>query len=117
VLLVFLVAAAFLLAMLMQGLVISVITKSQMLASQIAAITTMLPALLLSGFIFPVANLPAPLKLIAAVLPARYFIDALRSIMLRGNGLEAVLPHLGALLAFFAVMLLIALRRFKRSLA
>jgi len=117
VLLVFAVSALFIVGMLMQGLVISVVTKSQMLASQVAAISTLLPTLLLSGFIFPIENLPAPLQAIAAVLPARYFIDALRAIMLRGNGLEAVWPHMLALLAFFVLMLVVATRRFQRRLA
>lgn len=114
---IFLVASVFLAAMLMLGLVISVVTKNQMLASQVAAISTLLPTLLLSGFIFPVDNLPAPLQAIAAVLPARYFIDALRAVMLRGNGLETVWPNILALLAFFVVMLVIATRRFQRRLA
>jgi ABC-2 type transport system permease protein len=114
---VFLVSAVFLMAMLMQGLLISVVTKNQMLASQVAAITTLLPALLLSGFIFPVENLPVPLQAIAAVLPARYFIEALRAIMLRGNGIEDVVPQLLPLAAFFLVMLVLATRRFQRRLA
>lgn len=117
VLLVFLVAALFLMAMLMQGLVISVITKNQMVASQVAAISTLLPSILLSGFVFPVDNLPVPLQAIAAILPARYFIEALRAIMLRGNGLDVIWPQLLALLAFFLVMLVVATRRFQRSLA
>lgn len=117
VLAVFVVSAVFIMAMLMQGLLISVVTKNQMLASQIAAITTLLPALLLSGFIYPVENLPLALQAIAAVLPARYFVEALRAIMLRGNGLEDVVPQLLPLLAFFLFMLLVATRRFQRRLA
>lgn len=116
-LLVFLVSALFLLAMLMLGLVISVKTKSQMVASQIAAISTLLPSMLLSGFVFPVENLPLVLKFIASILPARYFIDALRAILLRGNGLDVVWPDLLALLAFFLVMLVVATRSFQRRLA
>lgn len=117
VLAVFAVSAVFIMAMLMQGLLISVLTKSQMLASQLAAITTLLPALLLSGFIYPVENLPAALQALAAILPARYFVEALRAIMLRGNGIGDVLPQLLPLVLFFFAMLVIALRRFRRQLA
>lgn len=117
VLAIFAVSAIFIMAMLMQGLLISVLTKSQMLASQLAAITTLLPALLLSGFIYPVDNLPGPLQALAAILPARYFVEALRAIMLRGNGLADVVPQLVPLFVFFFVMLVIATRRFRRQLA
>lgn len=117
VLAVFAVSAVFIMAMLMQGLLISVLTKSQMLASQLAAITTLLPALLLSGFIYPVDNLPTALQALAAILPARYFVEALRAIMLRGNGIAEVVPQLLPLILFFFVMLVIATRRFRRQLA
>ncbi|MDP2349881.1 MAG: ABC transporter permease, partial [Chloroflexota bacterium] len=115
--LLFLVALVFLLAMLMQGLLISVITRNQLVASQVAAITTMLPALLLSGFVFPVENMPAVLQAIANVLPARYLVHALRAILLRGNGLDVIWPDLLAMGAFFVVVLVVATQRFQRRLA
>ncbi|MCA9514774.1 MAG: ABC transporter permease [Myxococcales bacterium] len=110
-------ASVFLLAMLMQGLLISVVTKNQMVASQIAIISTMLPALLLSGFVFPIENMPAPLQVIANVLPAKYLVHGLRAILLRGNGLDVVWPDLLAMAAFFALMLVAATRRFTRRVA
>ncbi len=117
VLLVFFIAAIFILATLMQGLVISVLTRNQMVASQVAAITSLLPSLLLSGFIFPIENLPVPLQVLSAIFPARYLIEALRAVMLRGNGLETVWLPILAMLAFFVVMLAVAVRRFQRRLA
>ena len=110
-------ASVFLLAMLMQGLLISVVTKNQMVASQLAIITTLLPALMLSGFIFPIENMPAPLQAVARVLPARYLVHALRALLLRGNGLDVVWPDLLAMGIFFAVMLTAATRRFTRNAA
>jgi len=113
----FAVASVFLLAMLMQGLVISVVTKHQMVASQVAAITTLLPALLLSGFIFPISNMPPVLQVVAHILPAQYFVDGLRAVLLRGSGLEVVWPDLLAMTGFFVLMLVIATRRFQRRVA
>ncbi|PKN54535.1 MAG: ABC transporter permease [Deltaproteobacteria bacterium HGW-Deltaproteobacteria-14] len=115
--LLFLISSVFLLAMLMQGLVISVLTRNQMVASQAAAISTLLPAMLLSGFVFPVENMPPALQAVAHVLPATYFIDGLRGVLLRGNGLEVVWPDLVAMAIFFGVMLLVATKRFQRRVA
>lgn len=111
------VASLFLLAMLTQGLLISVVTRSQMVASQIAMISTFLPALLLSGFVFPVENMPWPLQAIATVLPARYFVHAMRAILLRGNGLSIIWGDCLAMALFFAVLLVITVKRFQRTVA
>lgn len=116
-LLVYALASLFLLAMLTQGLFISVITRNQMVASQAAAISTFLPALLLSGFIFPVENMPALLQLLASLLPPRYFVDGLRAVMLRGNGLEVIGPDMLAIAAFFLVLLGVSVKRFQRTVA
>lgn len=113
----FVIAALFLLAMLAQGLVISVVTRSQMVASQVAAMSTLLPALLLSGFVFPIQNMPPPLQAIAHLLPGKYLVHALRSVLLRGNGWDVVWVDAAATGAFFLLMLLIATRRFQRRLA
>jgi ABC-2 type transport system permease protein len=110
------VSSVFILAMLMQGLLISVLTRNQMVASMAAMFSTFLPALLLSGFVFPVENMPALLRYLSAILPPQYFVRALRSILLRGNGLEVVWPDLAALTGFFFVLLAVAVARFKRSL-
>jgi ABC-2 type transport system permease protein len=110
-------SSLFLLAMLMQGLVISVVTRNQMVASQVAAISTFLPALLLSGFIFPVESMPLPLRVISNVMPAQYFVRSLRAVLLRGNGLEVIWPDMLAIAGFFLVMLIISVKRFKRYVA
>jgi ABC-2 type transport system permease protein len=116
-LLLFVIAAVFILAMLMQGLLISVVTRSQVVAAMIAVVTTFLPALLLSGFVFPIENMPWILRAIATVMPARYLVSSLRAVLLRGNGLEVVAPDLFALLGFFLVLLLLAVKRFRREVA
>ncbi len=114
--LVFVITSVFILGMLTQGLVISVVTRNQMIASQVAAFSTMLPAMLLSGFIFPIDNMPLPLQIVARILPATYLVHGLRAVLLRGNGIAVVTTDLLALAGFFLVMLMIAVRRFQRSL-
>lgn len=107
----------FLIGMLAQGLVISIVAKSQMVATQMATMTSMLPSLLLSGFLFPIDNMPLPLRVISNAVPARYFIHALRGILLRGNGFAEVGGDLIALAIFATVLSLIGLRNFVRELA
>ncbi len=106
----------FLVGMLGQGLLISVVTRNQMVATQVATMSSMLPSLLLSGFIFPIENMPRPLQLISNVVPARYFIDALRGVLLRGNGLTELWGDVLALAIFATVILGVATARFQRNL-
>jgi ABC-2 type transport system permease protein len=106
----------FLMGMLAQGLFVSVVTKNQMVATQAATLSSMLPTLLLSGFVFPIANMPWALKAVAYVLPATHYVAALRAILLRGNGFSEVAVHLGALAAFTSVMVGVSTARFRRRL-
>lgn len=107
----------FLCGMLGQGLLVSILAKNQMVATQAATMTSMLPSMLLSGFLFPIDNMPTPLRVISNVVPARYFIHALRGIMLRGNGLLDVGPDLVALSLFALAVLGLGVARFPRTLA
>lgn len=109
-------ALLFLVGMLGQGLLISVVTRNQVVATQVATMTSVLPSMLLSGFIFPIENLPAPMRLISLLIPARYFVSTLRGVLLRGNGLDVLWPQLVALTLFAALMLTVATRRFQRRL-
>ena len=106
----------FLLGLLAQGLVISVVTKNQMLATLAAAMSTMLPSLILSDFIFPVDNMPGWLRYPALVLPPLHFVRALRAILIRGAGLSVVGPELVAMGAFFLFILGVAVVRFRGRL-
>jgi ABC-2 type transport system permease protein len=107
----------FLVGMLGQGLLISVVTQNQMVATQVATMSSMLPSMLLSGFVFPTENMPWPLQLLSRIVPARYFVTALRGILLRGNGLSELWLEALALSLFGAVMLTLATARFKRTIA
>lgn len=117
VVLIFAISALFLLASLSQGLLISVATKNQQLATQGAAVSSMLPATLLSGFVMPIENMPVPLQVLTRIVPSRYFVHALRAVMLRNAPLEVIVPDALALLAFAVVMLVISTILFRRTIA
>lgn len=107
----------FIAGMLGQGLLISVLTRNQMVATQVATMSSMLPSLLLSGFVFPIENMPRPLQLVSAVVPARYFVEGLRGVLLRGNGIVELWSELLPLAAFALAMITIATARFRRTIA
>jgi len=107
----------FLVGVLSQGLFISVIAHSQQVATQIGALSSLLPAILLSGFLFPVERMPLPLQVIASIFPARYYVSILRGVLLKGNGFDILWPHMLAMAAFSVVVLTAATRRFRRRVA
>jgi len=107
----------FLAGMLGQGLLISVVAKNQLVATQAGALSALLPSLLLSGMVFPIGNMPLPLQLLSRIVPARYFVHALRGLLLKGNGLDVLWPDLVALVAFVVVIVGLATARFQRRLA
>lgn len=107
----------FLMGMLGQGLLISVVTRNQMVATQVATMSSMLPSMLLSGFVFPIENMPLALQAVSSVIPARYYIEALRGVLLRGNGIGELWHDLVALAVFASLVLLAATKRFRRELA
>jgi ABC-2 type transport system permease protein len=98
------------------GIFISAATRSQMLATQAALMITYLPSLLLSGFMFAIEAMPAPLRAITYLLPARYFLVVTRGIFLKGVGLD-VLRTQALLMALFAVVGLgLAIRNFRKEI-
>jgi ABC-2 type transport system permease protein len=115
--LVFALGLVFLAGMLAQGLLISVVTKNQLVATQAGALSAMLPSTILSGMMFPIENMPLPLQALSRIIPARYLVHGLRGVLLKGNGLEAVWPDLLAMAVFTAVVLAVATRKFERRVA
>ncbi len=115
--LLFALSAVFLVGALSMGMLISIVAKSQLLATQLAMVLTFLPSFLLSGFMYAIANMPAPIRAATHVIPARYFVSILKGIYLKGVGL-AVLAEETALLSLFgAAVLLLATRKFRKKLA
>ena len=98
------------------GILLSIITKSQLLASQLAIVTTVLPAFLLSGFIFPLENMPAPIQAVSHIISARYFVLILRGIYLKDVGLEILWPEALFLAGFGIIVLTAAMVKFKKKL-
>ncbi|HEX9633488.1 MAG TPA: ABC transporter permease [Gemmatimonadales bacterium] len=107
----------FLVAALSWGLFVSAALKSQLLATQAALLTTYLPALLLSGFIFSIAAMPLTLQLATLIVPARYFVAITRGIFLKDVGLAVLWPEALALLVFAVGAVGLALRSFRKQLA
>jgi ABC-2 type transport system permease protein len=99
------------------GLFISTIAESQQVAFQIALLMSFLPTMLLSGFIFPIASMPTFLQVITHIVPARYFLVALRAVLLKGSGFWAVADSLGALVLFAAIVTSLAAIRLRREWA
>ncbi len=109
-------SAFFLVGSLCLGLLISIATRNQLLASQIALVGTFLPAFLLSGFMFDIANMPRPLQAITYLIPARYFVSVLKALFLKGVGLTVIAGDVALLILFGTVMVLIANAMFKKKL-
>ncbi|MBZ5551169.1 MAG: ABC transporter permease [Acidobacteriia bacterium] len=114
--LLFIMAALFLAGALSMGMLMSITTKSQLLASQMAMVLTFLPAFLLSGFAFAISNMPLPLQLISYLIPARYFITLLKGIYLKGTGLRILGLEAALLTLFGIVMVAIANLKFRKKL-
>ncbi len=106
----------FLAAALGMGLLISSITSSQQIAYQLATLTSLLPSLLLSGFIFPIKNMPPAVQAITTIIAPRYYVAALRKIILKGAPFSAVWPDLLPLVALALVFNLLAARGVRKVL-
>jgi ABC-2 type transport system permease protein len=96
------------------GLLISSVTKNQFIASQMALLTSFLPALMLSGFLFDLHNVPAVVRFVGEALPATHFLELIKTLMLAGNVWPIVLKD-GAILTAYAVLLLAAALRVTRK--
>ena len=116
IVLLFVTAAVFLTGALSLGMLVSIVTKTQLLASQLAMVLTFLPAYLLSGFMTPIANMPAFLQMVTYLIPARYFVEVLKSIYLKGVGLKVLAWEAGLLALFALAMVVLANLAFKKKL-
>ncbi|MBN2437523.1 MAG: ABC transporter permease [Deltaproteobacteria bacterium] len=97
-------SSLYILVALTLGLLISSVTKSQMVANQMAVLITYLPSLLLSNFVFPVINMPKALQIVTYIVPATYYIDLLSGIYLRDLGFAHLWPDLAVLTGMFAIL-------------
>jgi len=95
------------------GILISTFVDSQLTAMAISGFVLMLPSILLSGFIFPIKNMPIPLQILANLMPPRWFIEINRTVMLKGGGLNEIWPNTLVLMGMSALFIFISIRKFK----
>lgn len=103
----------FILLALTLGVMISTIAKTQQVAMIISLIGMMLPTILLSGFIFPIENMPAVLRGVSLAMPPRWFLSAVKEIMLKGAGIEGVWQYLAIMTGMLIFFIIISVRNFK----
>ena len=109
-------SALFMIAVLSMGFFISVVAKNQFAASQIALIATFLPAFLLSGFLFAIEQMPAPLQVITHIFPARYYVSILKDLFLKGTPASMLMGELIPLGILTVLLAGLATRAFHKRL-
>lgn len=115
-LLLFVLSFFFLVGALGLGIFISAVARAQVLATQMAMLTTFLPAFLLSGFMFATQVMPAPLRLFTYLVPARYFLEVTRGIFLKGVGIQVLAWPAFLMVVFGTVGLALAIHNFRKEL-
>jgi ABC-2 type transport system permease protein len=112
----FLSSTLFLMVVLSLGYFLSVTLKSQLAASQASMIVTFLPAFLLSGFIFPIDQMPGVIQVVTHIIPARYYMSIIRAVFLKGTPLVLIWEDMLALLILATVLVLVATQSFQKRL-
>ncbi|MBW4054683.1 MAG: ABC transporter permease [Proteobacteria bacterium] len=112
----FLSSIMFLTVVLSMGYFFSVVAKTQLAASQISLIATFLPAFLLSGFMYPIDQMPAVIRVITHIVPARYYMAILRNVFLKGTSITLMWQDFMALAIFATLLGIAATRVFKKRL-
>lgn len=113
--LLFVALSLFLFGALGTGLLLSTIAESQQVAFQMSLLAAFLPTLILSGFVFPIDNMPVAIQIVSYIVPARYFLFALRGVMLKGVGVATIWTALASLVAYAIVVLGLASLRLARE--
>jgi len=98
------------------GLLISTLTNTQMAAMMVSGAVLMIPVLMLSGMIFPVESMPWPLQYISHIVPAKWYITAIRKLMIEGLSVTFVMKELAILLAMAVFLIGVSLKKFKNRL-
>jgi ABC-2 type transport system permease protein len=98
------------------GLLISNVAQTQLVALLLSAMVLLMPVVMLSGMMFPVESMPQVLQWIAAVIPPRYYIEAMRKLMIMGVGISEVAKEVAILAGMTALLLTVALKKFKTRL-
>ena len=113
---IFLVSAIYILLALSLGLLISNIATSQLMALLLSAMVLLMPIVMLSGMLFPIESMPPVLQWLSAIVPPRYYIQAMRKLMIMGVGIREVLPEVTVLSGMTLLLLAVSLAKFKTRL-
>ena len=113
---IFLVSTIYILLALSLGLLISNIATSQLMALIISAMVLLMPIVMLSGMMFPIESMPVPLQWLSAIVPPRYYIEAMRKLMIMGVGIQEIMREVTILTAMTLFLLAISLKKFKTRL-
>ena len=111
-----LVSVVFIIVCLALGVLISIVSPSQIVAMLVSAVIMLLPTMLLSGMLFPVETMPLFFRILARIVPATWYIDMCRSIMIQGVDIGSIAGHLAVLTALAAVLFAVSVKRFNRRL-
>ena len=111
--LLFFLCLLFILLALSIGITISTVAKTQQVAMMISLVGLMLPTILLSGFIFPIENMPLPLRWLSVLMPPRWFLSALKDVMLKGVGLFYIWKQIVILITMLFFFIFISVKKFK----
>ncbi len=113
---IYVVSGIYILLALSLGLLISTVAKTQLVALLASAMVLMMPCILLSGMIYPVESMPEILQYVSAVIPPRYYISAMRKLLIMGVGVDRVMPEIVVLSVMASVLLAAALMKFNKRL-
>jgi ABC-2 type transport system permease protein len=109
-------SSIFLFGGLSMGILMSIAGRNQTAASQMAMLSSFLPAFMLSGFIFSISNMPAPLQIVTYFVPARYFVTILKGIFLKGSSLKYLIWETVLLAVYGIAVFLLAIKKFKKRI-
>lgn len=113
---IFFVSTIYILLALSLGLLVSTIAKTQLMALLLSAMVLMMPIIMLSGMIFPIESMPQVLQYVSAIIPTRYYISAMRKLMIMGVGIEQLYYEVMVLIGMFTTLLTLSLAKFNKRL-
>lgn len=110
------VSGLYILVALSLGVLISTVARTQLVALLVSAMMLIMPCVLLSGMMFPIDSMPRPLQWLTAIMPPRYYIQAMRKLMIMGTGMDKAMPEVMTLMGMAVVLLSSALIKFNKRL-
>lgn len=113
---IYVVSTIYILLALSLGILVSTIAETQLVALLISAMLLMMPVIMLSGMMFPIESMPKILQYISAIVPTRYYISAMRKLMIMGTGIEEIYFEVSILISMLIALMSLALAKFNKRL-